>query len=337
MKEALSRLFDGESLTREEAARAMGLLMEGQVPAEQAAAFLGALRAKKETLDELTGFAEAMRSRMIPVPVRASPQPLLDTCGTGGSGTEAFNISTAVAFIAAAAGARVAKHGNRSVSSRCGSADVLEALGVRIDHSPDASAGLLERVGMAFLFAPAYHPALRHVAPVRRAIGVRTVLNILGPLVNPARVTRQVVGVPDRRFARLMAEVLRALGSEEVMVVTGEDGLDELSLSGPTRVLHLRDGRIIEGVVSPEDAGLPRALLEEVRGGDARENAAILESLLKNELSGPKRDIVLLNAAAALQVAGRATSLRDGVAAADGILQSGRAYGVLEELRRAAK
>lgn len=337
MREVLGRLFEGRSLTRQEAAGAMDLLMGGGVRPEQAAAFLGALRAKRETRDELTGFAEALRARMIPVPVGPSPKPLIDTCGTGGSGMEAFNISTAVAFIAAAAGARVAKHGNRSVSGRCGSADVLEALGVRIEPGPEASALLLERVGLAFLFAPAHHPALRNVASVRRAIGVRTVLNVLGPLVNPARVTRQVIGVPDWRLARLMAEVLGELGAEEAMVVTGEDGLDELSLGGPTRVAHLRAGRVTEAVVTPEDAGLSRAPSRAVRGGGPRENAAIIESLFKNELQGPMRDIVLLNAAAALLVAGLTTGLREGAAAAAGLLASGLPWAILEELRRASR
>ncbi len=333
MKNALQLLFEGRSLSRLEAYRAMGLLISGRASPEQAAAFLGALRAKRETLPELTGFVQAMRERMIAV--HSSRAPVLDTCGTGGSGTDAFNISSAVAFVVAGAGLAVAKHGNRSVSSQCGSADVFEALGVPIDLSPADAGRCLDEVGLGFFYAPLYHPALKNVGPVRKAIGVRTVLNLLGPLVNPVtQVRRQVIGVPDRHFGRLMIEVLRDLESEEVMVVTGEGGLDEIALSGPTEISHLKNGRIEHLTIEPTQAGLVCAPLEAIRGGDARTNAGILEGILKNELPGPKRDVVLLNASAALQVGGLAEDFRGGAKLAAQVIESGRAFAVLERLRR---
>ncbi|MBI4425524.1 MAG: anthranilate phosphoribosyltransferase [Elusimicrobia bacterium] len=326
----LKRLLEGSRLSRGEARSAMDGLMEGSATPGQIGAFLAALKVRGETEEELAGFAEAMRARAIRVSI--DRRPLLDTCGTGGDGAGTFNISTAAAFVAAGAGAAVAKHGNRSVSSRCGSADVLEALGVKPDPDPALANRCVSEAGLCFLFAPAFHPATRHVAPVRRELGVRTVFNLLGPLANPAGATRQLMGVYDGRLLAAIATALRALGTEEAMVVAAADGLDELSPSAPTRVAHLKDGRIREYEVTPESAGVARQPEGACKGGDAAENARILREVLEGR-PGPAREAVRLNAAAALVVTGLAEDLRTGAVLAGRSIDSGKALKSLETLK----
>ena len=332
MKEYLAKIIAGGVLSREEAASVINRIMDGEVPATMTAAFLVAWKTRGETVDEIAGCAAAMRAHALQIPVQR--RDLVDTCGTGGSGTDTFNISTTNAFLLAGAGLGVVKHGNRSASSRCGSADVLEELGVPIDLPPEQVAKMVDETGFGFLFARTFHPAMKHVGPVRAELGVRTVFNILGPLTNPAGAKRQVIGVFDPDLPEVMARVLRELGSEEVMVVHGEDdGVDEISLAGPTRVAHLKDGEIKTTTITPESVGLTRAPLAEVRGGDAAENAGITTALLQGELKGPKRDILMLNAAAALQVAGKVADLREGVALAGRLLDQGKWMEVLEKVR----
>jgi len=331
MLTSLKPLMEGRALTRAEARGAMHELIDGSASAAQAGAFLAALKVRGETEEELTGFAEALRARGTRVSV--GRRPLVDTCGTGGDGAGTFNISTCAAFIAAGAGATVAKHGNRAVSSRCGSADVLEALGVGTGVSAALAARCAREAGLCFLFAPAFHPALRNVAGVRKELGCRTVFNLLGPLANPAGADRQVLGVYDRRLLGTVARTLRRLGSEEAMVVASEDGLDELSLAAPTWVCHLKKGRIREYAVGPQDAGLRRRPARAVSGGGVRDNARILRGVLEGR-PGPERDVCVLNAAAALVVSGLARDLRQGAALAAQAVDSGRAVEALERLKR---
>ncbi|MFQ5877617.1 MAG: anthranilate phosphoribosyltransferase [Acidobacteriota bacterium] len=326
---ALRKVIAGGLLDAGEARAAFEAVMDGRAPAARLAAFLVALRMRGETVTEIAAFARVMRERA--TPVRAGTQALLDTCGTGGDGAGTFNISTLAAIVAAAAGARVAKHGNRSVSSRCGSADLLQGLGVRVDVPVRTVEASIREVGLGFLFAPALHGAMQHAAPVRRELGVRTVFNLLGPLTNPAGATRQLLGVYDPGWVEPLARVLRDLGSVHALVVHGE-GTDEIALHGATRVAELRGGRVWTYDLRPEEAGLPRARLEELAGGDVPENVAIARAILAGE-RGPRRDVVLLNAAAALTVAGRAGDLRDGVGRAARAVDSGEAGRLLERLR----
>jgi anthranilate phosphoribosyltransferase len=270
------------------------------------------------------------------VPVARRPGPVFDTCGTGGDRSGSFNISTATAIVAAACGLRVAKHGNRSVSSQCGSADVLEALGVNIQAPPDVAARRLDEAGFAFFFAPTFHPAMRHAAPARRDLGIRTVFNLLGPLTNPARPSRQIVGVPRPELTELLARALQLLGSERAWVVHGADGLDELSTTGYTKVSECRDGTVRTFYVHPADYGLTKATVQSIRGGDAATNAAIVTGVLNGE-AGPPRDIVLLNAGAALLVAGDAESIPQGITRAASAIDSGRARAVLGQLVEASR
>lgn len=330
MKAYLQKLFRSQNLTRAEAEAATSLIMRGGVSVEEVAGFLGALAGKGETVDEIVGCASTMRAEGLPLAPRR--QDLIDVCGTGGDGAETFNISTCNALVLAAAGLGVCKHGNRAVSSNCGSADVLEALQIPIDLNATRAAEAIDRHGFAFLFAPLYHPAMKHVAPVRRALGVRTVFNLLGPLANPAPVKRQVLGVFDPDRVPMMAEALLKLGTEEALVVWGDGGLDELSLSGPSRVSQVKNGQIKTFELTPEDFALPRAALSALKGGDKVTNARMIEDLLRGE-AGPRRDIVLMNAGAALVVAGRAKSWREGAAAAAAVIDSGRAYQTLQDLR----
>jgi anthranilate phosphoribosyltransferase len=331
MKTKLEALFQSKSLTKAQAREAMALMMGEGVSPEQVAAALGALRAKKETLEEVAGFVAAIRERAIPVPCKR--QDLMDNCGTGGDGAGTFNISTATSFVLAAGGLGVAKHGNRSVSSRCGSADVLEALGVAVDLAPSDAGRSIDAHGFAFLFSIKYHPGLARVGAVRRSIGVPTIFNILGPLVNPAPLVRQLVGVYDAKLAETMAYVLKDRGLVEAMVVTGEGGLDEITLHGPTAVAHLRGGRVERAVFSPEDAGLARAPLTALKGGrDAAESAKIIEGVFAGE-KGPKRDVVCLNAAAGFLVCGRVSGLREGAELAASLLDSGAARAKLNAIR----
>ena len=329
IKDALARITAGSDLTMAEARDVMMEIMEGQATPAQIGAFLVALRMKGETTDEIAGCAQAMRENAIAV--KPKRDALVDTCGTGGDGSGTFNISTTVAFIAAGAGIAVAKHGNRSVSSRCGSADLLQALGVNVQVSAEQAARCIDEVGIGFLFAPAFHPAMKHALPPRQEIGLRTIFNVLGPLCNPAGTTRQLVGVYDPDLTETLAEVLLALGSEHAFVVHGADGLDELSVTGPNRVSHLRDGRVETYSLDPRDLGLPQAMLSDLSGGSAEENAATTRALLNGE-KGPKRDVVLLNSAAALVAGGKAASLGDGLEMAAAAVDSGAALSKLNDL-----
>jgi len=326
----LHKILDRESLASPEAMAAMAEILEGRATTAQIAAFLAALRVKGETAEELLGFAQAMRDHCVRVEHGITDRPVLDTCGTGGDHRGTFNISTAVAFVAAACGIAVAKHGNRSMSSLCGSADVLEALGARILADPALIARSIRETGVGFLFAPALHPAMKHAQPARAELKTRTVMNLLGPLANPARATVQLVGAPSLRAAEMMAVTLAALGLERGCVAHGEDGLDEVSTTAPTHLMSIVHGAIEHTVVQPEDFGVPRARLADLRGGDAAENARILLSVLQGE-KGPRRDVVLANAAVALRAANAAQDFAEGVARAAEAIDSGAAA---ERLRR---
>ena len=322
IREAIDLLVShGRSLSEDEAAAVMRDIMSGEATPAQIGAFLVALRLKGETVDEIVGMARVMREHALKVPM---VEALVDTCGTGGDASGTFNVSTAAAFVVAAAGGRVAKHGNRAMTSACGSADVLEALGAKIDLGPEQVARCLREVGFGFMFAQAFHPAMKHVAGPRREIGVRTVFNVLGPLTNPAGAAHQLLGVARAELAPLLAEALGRLGARHALVVHGHGGLDELSLSGPSSVHELRDGALREYAVSAEDVGLSPAPNEAVRGGSPKENAAALRGALDGK-AGPLRDITLLNAAAALVAADLAGDLKDGVARAARAIDSGAA------------
>ncbi|HEX6971183.1 MAG TPA: anthranilate phosphoribosyltransferase [Limnochordia bacterium] len=333
MREVLQKLLEGHDLGEDEAAAAMSRVMSGEATPAQIAAFAVALRMKGETIDEIAGCARAMREHAARIqPKRGRSGVLVDTCGTGGDGAQTFNISTAAAFVVAGCGVPVAKHGNRAASSRCGSADVLEALGIPVDLTPAAVEAAIDTVGIGFLFAPTFHPALRHAAAPRREIGVRTIFNLLGPLTNPAGANCQIVGVPDPALPPVLARVLLRLGAREVLVVHGLDGLDEISLSAPTRIARGRAGEIEEYELTPEMVGLARVDREALRGGDAHRNAEILASVLSGE-RGPMRDVVVLNAAAALLAAGAARDWSEGVDQAARSIDSGAAAAKLEALK----
>jgi anthranilate phosphoribosyltransferase len=325
----LARVFDGERLSTEEARGIMGRLMDGELSQMQAAALLAALRTRGETVEEIVGFAQAMRERAVPVPVRVEG-PLLDTCGTGGTGVSTINVSTTATFVAAAGGVQIAKHGNRGVTKRSGSADVLEALGVRLDLPPERLAEAVATVGMAFVFARAHHPAMRFVAPIRADLGARTIFNNLGPLTNPAGATHQLMGVYDAALTEPLARVLRGLGLRRALVVHG-DGLDDLALSGPSRVSELgADGSVRSYEVTPEVLGVAPAPLAAILGGDAAENAAVTREILSGRLQDARRDVVALSAGAALYLAGRAPDLPSGVTQALELLAAGAGLEVLE-------
>jgi anthranilate phosphoribosyltransferase len=317
-----------ESLTDDDTAAAMAEIMEGAATPAQIAGFVIALRAKGETTDEIVGLVKVMREYSVKVEVG---DDLVDTCGTGGDRLGTFNVSTAAALVCAGAGARVAKHGNRAASSKCGSADVLETLGVRLDLGPEGVAACIEEAGMGFCFAPLFHPAMRHTGVPRRELGVATVFNFLGPLTNPAGARRQALGVSDPRMLDKMVETLRRLGSEHIVAFHGDEGLDELSLSGPSHVVELVDDQIRRSDVDPADLGLEPAPLEAVLGGSAEENAAAIRAVLDGE-KGPRRDIVVLNAAAGLVAADRADDLAAGVERAGQAIDSGDARRALDRL-----
>jgi anthranilate phosphoribosyltransferase len=322
---SLHAVVAGKSLSEQEAESAMAVILEGSSTPPQIAAFLTALRMKGETAAELTGFARAMRHFAQPFETGLpADEPLIDTCGTGGDGPSTFNISTIAAFVVAAAGVRVAKHGNRSISSQCGSADILEAMGVRIDLSSAEAAHAIRDVGIAFLFAPAYHGATRHVQPVRRELKMRTVFNLLGPLANPAGATVQVVGTTTEHNAELIAHALCNLGLRRGFVVYGRDGLDEVTTTTQTTAFEIHGGRVIRRVLSPRDFGVPSAQLADLRGGPAHENCEIARKVLAGE-RGPARDIVLANAALALFAAEKAAGLIEGVSMAADAIDSGTA------------
>lgn len=326
---ALARLYCGESLCEADAEALFRALVEGRLEAPSIAAMLIALRLKGETVEELTGAARALRAA--DAPFERPDYLFADSCGTGGDGSGTINVSTAVAFVAAAAGLPVAKHGNRSVTSRCGSADVLEQLGVKLDVPADRSRRALDETGICFLFAPAYHPGLRHAGPVRRALGVRTIMNVLGPCVNPAEPPVQLLGVADPKLLEPVARTLAALGVREALVVHGS-GLDEVALHGLTSAVRLSGGAIERVSITPEDAGLARAPVEGLRGGGPEENAARLKSLLLGYGAVSERQVVALNAGALLLTAGLVADLKDGVARASDVLASGAAYRVLRAL-----
>ena len=330
--DALRRLLARKDLTREETEQLFGQLMDGALDAAQKSALLVALAMKGESPAEIAGAAAAMRRRVVPIP---HSRPLaVDTCGTGGDGRGTFNISTAAALVAAAGGAAIAKHGNRSVSSRSGSADVLAALGVAIEVDAAVAARALDEIGIAFLFAPRLHPAMREVMPVRRALGVRTVFNLLGPLTNPAGAQAQVLGVYARDKVELLARVLLELGVRHALVVHGSDGLDEITTTGPTFVAEVRDGELRTYAIEPEELGLRRVALAALSGGAPEENAARMEMLLAGAGDEALTEIVAANAGAALYVGGRAATLRDGVEQAQALLAGGAAARKLAELRQ---
>ncbi len=324
----LKRLAGGETLDADAAAEAFATLISGEVSPARMAAFLTALAMREATVDEIAGAARAMRAAMRKV---VAPAGAIDLCGTGGDGHGTLNVSTAAAFVVAACGVPVAKHGNRNMSSRTGTADVLEALGVRIDLEPQAAERCLREAGLCFLFAQTYHPAMKHVAAVRKELGFRTIFNLLGPISNPAGVRRQLLGVFSRDWIEPLAQVLARLGTETAWIVHGSDGLDEMTTTGTTHVAVLERGKVTRREVAPEDAGLTRAPLAALKGGEPAENAAALRALLDGA-HGPYRDIVLLNAAAALIVAGKTAELKDGVARARDAIDSGRAKTALARL-----
>jgi anthranilate phosphoribosyltransferase len=329
----IKRVVEGGMLDADASATLFGAIMQGRVGESELAAFLTAQSRRGPTVEEITGAARAMRSAMQTID---APEGAIDLCGTGGDGHGTFNISTAVTFVAAAAGVPVAKHGNRGASSRAGAADVLEKLGAKIDLAPEAAEACLRKTGLCFLFAQAYHPAMKYVGPVRKALGIRTIFNLLGPVSNPARVKRQLLGVYSRQWLVPLAEVLAALGAEKAWCVHGEDGLDEITTTGITHVAMLESGKVASAEVTPQDADLPRATLAELKGGDAEANAEALRRLFDGERSA-YRDIVLLNAAAALIVAGKTADLRTGVAIAAETIDSGSAKRKLEQFVEATR
>ena len=328
IREAIALLVSGHSLSADQAAQVMAEIMSGEVTPAQFGAFVTALRFKGETADEIAGLAKTMRSKAVRV---VSTEPVVDTCGTGGDNSSTFNISTAAAFVAAGTGVMIAKHGNRAMSSQCGSADVLEALEVRIDLSAEQVQRCLEEVGIGFIFAPMFHPAMKYAGAPRREIGIRTVFNILGPLTNPAGARAQVLGVAEESLTEKLAQVLQSLGCQHALVVHGEDGLDEITVTGKTRVYELKDNRITDYSISPEDFGLSRATPDSLKGGTVDENAVLLRGILAGAL-GPQRDVVLLNAAAALVAGGRAQELEHGVKLAGEAIDNGSALAKMEEL-----
>jgi len=328
LKRLMTRIADGESLGDDGMQQAFDLLMSGIAPPVAMGAFLMGLRLRGETTDEITGAAKFMRGRMTTVD---APPGAIDIVGTGGDSSGTYNISTCATFVAAGAGAIVAKHGNRAVTSLSGASDVLAALGVKLDVPPVVVSRAIADAGVGFLWAPLYHPAMKAWAPIRADLGLRTILNLLGPLSNPAEVKRQVLGVYDRKLVAPIAEVLRKLGSEHAWVVHGDDGMDELTTTCATHVAELKNGDIFAFDLTPEDAGLPRSDAAALKGGDAATNAAAIHALLQGE-PGAYRDIVCLNAAAALIVAGKANGIRDGIEKAEASIDSGRAARALDRL-----
>jgi anthranilate phosphoribosyltransferase len=337
--EAVRALVERRDLTRIEAAAAMDAIMSGTATNAQIAAFLIALRMKGETVEELIGFAQVMRGKAVRVRTHGREvaltgtdrEMLIDTCGTGGDAAGTFNVSTATAFVVAGAGLKVAKHGNRSVSSLCGSADVVETLGISLDLTPVKVARCIDEVGIGFLYAPLLHTAMKHVMAARREMGIRTVFNMLGPLTNPAAANAQVVGVYSPSLTEPLARVLAELGTHRAFVVHGADNLDEISNTGESKVSEVREGLVRSYVVRPEDVGLPRAAIADLQGGDREQNAEIIRAILAGE-PGPKRDIVLMNAAAALAAGGKAQDLKEGVGLAARSIDSGAARGTLDAL-----
>ncbi|OFV99522.1 MAG: anthranilate phosphoribosyltransferase [Acidobacteria bacterium RIFCSPLOWO2_12_FULL_54_10] len=342
---ALRQVVEKKDLTKDQAEAVMNEILSGGASTTAIAALLTALRMKGETVEELTGFATVMRAKAAHVRPKLTVEEaiadtgrdaLVDTCGTGGDASGTFNISTAAAFVVAGCGVRVAKHGNRSISSRCGSADVLEALGVNLGLSPDGIARCIEEVGIGFLFAPALHPAMKFAMPARRELKIRTVFNLLGPLSNPAGASAQVVGVYDAKLTGMIARVLAALGLKRGFVVHGSDGLDEITNTGETSIAEIVNGSVKEWTLRPEAVGIARCQLSDLQGGDVNENVRIIREILEGKL-GPKRDIVLMNAAAALVAAGHASDMKDGILLAAQSIDSGAAKRKLEALVEASR
>lgn len=330
IKEAIEKVVKGIDLSEGEMRSCFEEIMTGQATNSQIGSFITALRMKGETADEITGAAKVMREKALKVHV-GDGETIIDTCGTGGSPADTFNISTAVAFVAAGCGLKVAKHGNRSASSRCGSADVLEALGVKIEQPPEAVEKCIREIGIGFLYAPVFHSAMKYAITPRKEIGIRTIFNILGPLANPANTTGQVLGVYDEKLTEVMANVLKNLGAKRALVVYGMDTLDEITITGKTKITELDKGRIRTYYVTPEQFGLKRARLEDIKGGSAEENAGTILSVLKGERS-PRRDIVLLNASAAVVVGFKARDFKAGAGLAGESIDSGAAFDKLQKL-----
>ena len=342
IKEAIAKIVLQQDLNEAEMIEVMNQVMGGEATQAQVGAFITALRMKGETIEEITGAARVMRDHATPIRVgraldidreeiNLDRETILDTCGTGGSGTKSFNISTTVAFVVSACGVKVAKHGNRSISSACGSADVLEALGVNLNVTPQQVEACINEIGVGFLFAPALHGAMKHAIGPRREIGIRTIFNILGPLTNPAGADRQVLGVYDESLVEVLARVLAKLGCQRGFVVHGQDGMDEVTLTGPTRIGEIRDGAVTLSTIEPEDFGLRRCKLAELQGGDAVANAEIVRDILAGN-PGPKRQVVLLNAAYALVAAGLAKDVEAGLERARAAIDDGLAMAKLEGL-----
>ena len=331
IQEAIGQLVAGQALSQAQAAQVMDEIMSGEATPAQFGAFVTALRIKGETADEIAGMAQGMRDKSNRVEYASA---LVDTCGTGGDASGSFNVSTAAAFVIAASGLRVAKHGNRAMTSQSGSADVLEALGVKLELTPEQVRRCIDEAGIGFMFAPAFHPAMRFAAGPRREIGIRTVFNILGPLTNPAGATHQLLGVADPSLGRMMAEVLLRLGSVHVLVVHGADKVDEMSICAPTQIWELYEGNVHEYTVTPEDVGLTRAASGSVNGGTAQENAATLRAVLGGQQSGPILDMVLLNAAGALVAGNKVVGLPKAVEAARELVSNGSALKRVDDLVR---
>ncbi len=344
-KEMIQEVVQGKDLSEEEMISVMEEIMEGKATDAQIGAFITALRMKGETIAEITGAARVMRAKATPIRIQNSAvsidrdeinvdrETIVDTCGTGGDGTNTFNVSTTTALVAAGGGLKVAKHGNRSVSSQCGSADVLEALGVNLDVTPEVVEECIRSIGIGFLFAPKLHGAMKYAIGPRREVGIRSIFNVLGPLTNPAKANVQVLGVYESGLTSIMAEVLNHLGSTSALVVFGEGSYDEISIVGPTQVSELRDGAISNYSIEPEDFGMTRADISDIRGGDAKQNATIVREILAGQ-PGPKRDIVLLNAGAAFYAARKAQDIHEGINMAAESIDSGMAAQKLEQLIR---
>lgn len=330
IKEAIKKVVQGKNLTREEASLSMDMIMQGNATPSQIAALITALHTKGESIDEITGFAQKMKEHATKIYPKV--KNLVDTCGTGGDYSGTFNISTVASFVASGAGVPIAKHGNRSMSSKSGSADLLEALGVKVDLEPKKVEECIEKIKIGFIYAPNFHKAMKYAAPTRKEIGISTVFNILGPLTNPASAEFQVLGVFHEELTEIMSEVLKNLGTKSAMVVHGMDGLDEISLTEKTKVSHLKDGKIRTFFIKPEDFGFLRRGREDVLGGDAIANAEIALEILNNEDKGPKKQIVLLNAAAAIVVSGIESDMKKAIVLANESIESGNALKKLNEL-----
>lgn len=346
IKEAISKIANFVHLEEDEATRVMEEIMGGEATPAQVAAFITALRMKGETVTEIVGAAKVMRDKSVKVPAQGGKglgdhdgagTRLIDTCGTGGDGTMTFNISTTTAFVVAGGGVKVAKHGNRSVSSSCGSADVLEMLGVNIQASPDTVARYINEVGIGFLFAPLFHTSMKHAIGPRKEVGIRTIFNILGPLTNPADARYQLLGVYDEALCELLAQALMRLGTERAMVVHGLDGMDEISVTTKTKVSEIRDGEVRSYSVEPSEFGLKSYSMTELRGGNAEENAGILRGILSGRVNGAKKAVVTINAGAAFYISGVSEDMKEGVKYAEYVIDSGKALSTLEELIKASE